>query len=206
MSTLTMPAPVGIPPFPIQKISVARYHQMIEKGVYTEDDKVELIEGYIVSKMPHGTPHDSTMDAYEAALEGKLPSGWRIRCQRAVTLPDSEPEPDYAIVRWRTRAYALHHPTPADIGHLAEVADSSLDQDRGAKKRIYARAGIPIYWIVNLVENLIEVYTQPSGPTANPDYASRQDFARGDTIPLILDGQTICTLAVSDLLPDAASA
>lgn len=200
MSVLTMPAP-GIPPFPVQRISVDKYHELIERDMYTEDDKVELIEGYIVPKMARGLPHDSTMDCFDLAFEGRLPPGWKMRCQRAVTLIDSEPEPDYAIVRMPARGFESRHPTPKDIGQLTEVSDSSLDQDRGEKKRVYARAGIPVCWIVNLVDNIIEVYTQPSGPTENPDYASRQDFARGDVVPVVLDGVTIASLPVSDLLP-----
>jgi Uma2 family endonuclease len=201
MSILTMPPPAGIPPFPMQTISVAKYHEMIQKGVYAEDDKVELIEGYIVAKMPHGTPHDSTMDQIDVAREGILPVGWKARSQRAITLSDSEPEPDYAIVRFAPRIFATRHPGPSDIGLIIEVADSSLSFDRKDKCRIYARAGIVIYWIVNIPDGIIEVYTQPSGPTAAPSYASRQDFARGDMVPLVLDGISVAALPVSDLLP-----
>jgi hypothetical protein len=174
---------------------------MIQAGVYTEDDRVELIEGYIVPKMPHGTPHDSTMDQIDIALESSLPPGWRARSQRAITLSDSEPEPDYAIVRWSPRAFATHHPGPADIGLIIEVADSSLEFDRKEKGRVYARAGIVAYWIVNIPDGIIEVYTQPSGPTANPAYASHQDFSRGDSVPLVLDGVTAASLLVAYILP-----
>lgn len=201
MSALTMPPPAGIPPFPVQTIAVAKYHQMIKAGVYTEDDKVELIEGYIVPKMPRGTDHDSTMDQIDIALQGILPSGWKARSQRAITLADSEPEPDFAIVRWRPRAYAARHPGPADIGLVIEVADSSLLFDRRDKCRIYARAGIAIYWIVNIPDGLIEVYTQPSGPAPSPAYASHQDFSGGDSVTVVLDGQTVASIPVADILP-----
>jgi Uma2 family endonuclease len=84
---------------------------------------------------------------------------------------------------------------------LAEVADSSLLRDQRDKTRIYARANIPIYWIINLVDRRIEVYTQPSGPTAIPAYGSFQTYQTGDTIPLVLDGNTAATIPVADLLP-----
>jgi hypothetical protein len=84
---------------------------------------------------------------------------------------------------------------------LIEVSDSTLAGDRADKGRIYARANIPIYWIVNLVDRLIEIYTSPSGPIADPTYAQRQDYRPGDSVPLILDGITVTTIAVSDLLP-----
>src|SRR5262245_36515017 len=123
MSTLTMPAPGGIPPFPIQKITVARYHQMIEKGVYTEDDKVELIEGYIVAKMPQNPPHGGTVQNVEKKVLRKLPTGWTTRCQAPVTLMDSEPEPDVVAVKGDEATYFKRHPKPSDIGLLVEVAE-----------------------------------------------------------------------------------
>lgn len=201
MSTLTMPPPVGIPTFPIQKISVARYHQMIERGVYSEDDKVELIEGYIVPKMSQKPPHGGTVQNVEKKILRRLPTGWTTRSQAPITLPDSEPEPDVVAAKGDEAAYFTRHPKAADIGLLIEVSESTLKSDRGEKKRVYARAGIPVYWIVNLADHLIEVYTQPSGPTESPDYAFRQDFARDDTIPLVLDGVVVASLPVSDLLP-----
>lgn len=105
------------------------------------------------------------------------------------------------MVQGDEKTYLLFHPKPVDIGLLVEAADSSLSSDRVAKFRTYARAGIPIYWIVNLVDQIIEVYTQPSGPTAAPAYASRQDFARGKAVSLVLNGVEIASLPVADLLP-----
>jgi Uma2 family endonuclease len=84
---------------------------------------------------------------------------------------------------------------------VGEVADVSLDRDRGIKKRIYARAGIAVYWIVNLVDSIIEVYTLPSGPTEIPDYGNRQDFGIADAVPVILDGVEVGRIAVKDVLP-----
>jgi Uma2 family endonuclease len=94
-----------------------------------------------------------------------------------------------------------HHPTAGDAGLLIEVADSSLLRDQRDKTRIYARANIPCYWIVNLVDQRIEVYTQPSGPTAVPAYGAFQTYQPGDSIPLVLDGNVVASLPVADLLP-----
>ena len=108
-------------------------------------------------------PHDGTLDLLMDCLFPMMPSGWRVRVQQAVTLSDSVPEPDLAIVRQRGVGYKQHHPAPADIGIAIEVADSLLAGDRADKCRIYGRAGVPWYWIVNLVDMQIEVYSSPSG-------------------------------------------
>src|SRR5262249_31941362 len=99
------------------------------------------------------------------------------------------------------RTYMTHHPGPADVGLLVEVAESSLHRDRNEKARIYAEAAIPFYWIVNLVDCQIEEYSQPSGAGNASGYAQRQDFAVGTRVPLILDGITVATVAANDLLP-----
>ena len=116
-------------------------------------------------------------------------------------LPDSQPEPDFAVVRGNARTYFSRHPSTADVGLLVEVADSSLLRDQRDKTRIYARAGIPCYWIVNLVDRRVEVFTQPSGPTAVPAYGAFQTFQPGDAVPIALDGAPAGTVPAADLLP-----
>jgi Uma2 family endonuclease len=185
----------------IARFSVARYQRMIEAGILTSEDKVELLENYVILKMPHNPPHDGTLDLVKAAIPLHIPSGWFARIQQTVSLPDSQPEPDFAIVRGTPRSYLTRHPVPADVGLVVEVADSSLLRDQRDKTRIYARAGIVCYWIVNLVDRRIEVYTQPSGPTTVPAYSSFQIYQPGDAVPVVLDGATIGTVPVDDLLP-----
>lgn len=181
--------------------SVARYQRMIESGILTSEDKVELLESYLVLKMPHNPPHDGTLDLVKAAIPARIPSGWLYRIQQTIVLSDSQPEPDFALVRGTPRTYLTRHPGPADVGLILEVADSSPLRDQRDKTRIYARAAISIYWIVNLVDRRIEVYTQPTGPTVVPTYAASQLYHSGDTVPLVLDGSTAGTVSVDDLLP-----
>jgi Uma2 family endonuclease len=183
------------------KFSVARYQQMIEGGILTPDDKVELLENYVVLKMPRNPPHDSTLQRMLRPLLRALPSGWDLRVQAALTLTDSQPEPDFAVVRGGAADYETRHPGPADTGLVIEVANSSLLRDRHDKTRIYARAGIPVYWIVNLVDRRIEVYSQPNAALPVPAYASFQTYQPGDAIPLVLDGVTVGTVTAADLLP-----
>jgi Uma2 family endonuclease len=183
------------------RFSLARYQRMIETGILTPDDKVELLENYVVLKMPRNPLHDGTILRMSKRLPKRLPAGWDLQIQGAVVLGDSQPEPDGAIIREDPADYTTRHPAPADIGGLIEVADSSLLRDQRDKTRIYARANIPCYWIINLVDRRIEVYTQPSGPTAVPAYGSFQIYQPGDPVPLVLDGQTVGTVAADELLP-----
>jgi Uma2 family endonuclease len=185
----------------IPRFSVARYQHMIETGALDDNDKMELLENYLVLKMPQNPPHSGTLDLVSGTVGSVLPPGWYQREQKAVVLSDSQPEPDDAVVRGNRRSYLSRHPGPADIGLLIEVANSSLLRDRRDKTRIYARANIVCYWIVNLVDHRVEVYTQPSGPTAVPSYGSFQIYQPGDMVPLVLDGNTVGTVAVNDLLP-----
>jgi Uma2 family endonuclease len=183
-----------------RRFSVDEYHRLTQIGMLTEDDNLELIEGYLVHKMARNPPHDSTLNRANKRLAKLLPVGWEIRILCAVTLIDSEPEPDVAVVREDPVEYAIRHPNATDVGLLIEVSDSTLAGDRADKGRIYARAGIALYWIVNLVDRQIEVYTSPSGQTAVPGYGQRQDYQVGDVISLELDGKIIGTIAVQDIL------
>jgi len=115
-------------------------------------------------------------------------------------LSDSQPEPDFTIARGDARAYLHRHPTVADVILVIEVAHSSLLRDQREKTRIYARAGVAVYWIINLVDRRVEVYTQPSGATAAPAYGNVQTFLPSDTISLVLDGNTLA-IPVNELLP-----
>src|SRR5437763_2297749 len=164
----------------IARFSVARYQRMIETGILTAEDKVELLENYVVLKMPRNPPHDSTIQRMLGKLFPRCPQGWGLRVQLAVTLSDSQPEPDFAFVRGSAEDYEIHYPGANDVGLVIEVADSSLLRDQRDKTRIYARGGIVCYWIINLVDRRIEVYTQPSGPTAVPAYGAFQIYQPGD--------------------------
>jgi Uma2 family endonuclease len=185
----------------LRRFSVDEYHRMIQAGILDEDDPVELLEGYVVLKMPRNPPHDTALQLVRKRIEALLQPGWDTRIQSAVTLPDSEPEPDVAVVRGDERTYATRHPGPADVGLLVEVSDSTLQRDRDDKGRIYARAGIPAYWIVNLIDRQVEVLSGPSGPAPTPAYVQRQVFPGGTAVALVLDGNVIGAVAVQSLLP-----
>jgi Uma2 family endonuclease len=185
----------------LRRFTVAEYQRMIRNGIIREGERCELLEGWVVEKMSRNPPHDLVLGLVEDAVGSRLPAGWFRRDQSAVTTSDSEPEPDVGVVRGKRRDFGRRHPGPADMGLVIEVSESSLDQDRTEKQRIYARASIPVYWIVNIVEEQVEVYTDPTGDCDEPCYRSRRDYHRDEEVPLVLDGVEVARIPVRDVLP-----
>jgi hypothetical protein len=196
--TVVIPAGSSLP---VYRISVAMYHEMIRAGILGEDDPIELLEGLLVPKMPKYPPHVTANNLLVAAFAKLLPDGFVLRVQDPITLKRSEPEPDIVVACGRPRDFSTTHPGPKQVALLVEVAESSLAYDRGVKKRIYAAAGIDIYWVVNLPESTIEVFTEPFGGTKAADYRTHQTFTARQKLPVVLNGKKIGTLAVADVLP-----
>lgn len=194
------PTVFPVPPMPVYRFTVEQYHNMIERGIFTENDRVELLEGWITPKMTHNPPHDCCVLLAQTELLDRLPTDCVLRVQSAITTRDSEPEPDLAIARGPARRYARAHPKPADISLLIEVADATLEADRNEKGRLYARARIVAYWIINLIDEQIEVYTEPRGGRS-PAYRQRNDYGIRDSIPLILNGKDLGRIRVRELIP-----
>lgn len=149
-------------PFPVRRISVTEYHKMGEIGIFGEYERVELIEGVIRKMGPKGTRHTTSVSNLTNLLPLLLEGEALIRVQDPIVLnDDTEPEPDVAVIKPRGDAYTEAHPHPDDVLLLIEVADTSLEYDREIKLPRYAVSGIPEVWIVNLVENIVEVYCNP---------------------------------------------
>jgi Uma2 family endonuclease len=185
----------------LKRFTVAEYHAMIDAGVFAEDENFELLEGLIVHKMTKHPPHWIATELLRQELDALRIQGFFIHSQNPVTTSDSEPEPDLALVRGQPRDYLAGNPDPLHAPLVIEVAESSLSQDRRWKKRIYARAGIPVYWIVNLIDRQIELYTQPSGVAEQPDYATCQIIPADGELPVMIDGREVGRLAAKDILP-----
>jgi Uma2 family endonuclease len=186
---------------PLYRLTVEQWHQMIASGTLTDDDPVELIEGVMVFKMPRHPPHILATKRLDLLISQLLPDGWSYRRQEPLTLDDSEPEPDGAVVEGSDESFANRLPEGHEIAVVIEVSDATLARDRGMKLRIYARAGIPVYWIVNLIERRIEVYSEPQASLPEPAYAKTRIFAPGEAVEVVLKGQIIGTVAVSAVLP-----
>jgi Uma2 family endonuclease len=190
-----------VPAEPIWRLSVEQYHEMINVGILTDEDRVELLEGWLVARTPKKPPHSVTTQLTRESLARLLPPGWHVDAQDPITTEDSEPEPDVAVIRGEQRDYLERHPGPDEVALVIEVADTTLRRDRGLKKRLYARAGIPVYLIINLPESQIEVYTSPTGEAEEPDYQQRQDYLPTDEVPIIIEGREVGRLAVKEVLP-----
>lgn len=158
-----MQVAIAAPPVERFRLSSERYHTMIEKGIFGEDEHIELIEGEIVTMSPIGAEHSGLVKKLAELLFGLLNKRALISVQDPIQLDDfSEPEPDLALLRPRSDYYMRSLPTPADVLLVIEVADSSLAYDRTVKMPLYAQAGIPEAWIVNLIDRWIEVSRDPS--------------------------------------------
>lgn len=191
---------ISMPAFPVRRFSVDEYHRMIDAGVLAEEDRVELLEGWIVPQMVRRPRHDATIELVEAALRARLPHGYRLRIQSAITTVDSEPEPDLALVKGTARDHMDRHPRADEVGLVVEVADTTLARDR-EKCRVYARAGVPHYWIVNLPERQVEVFSQPTVSEDDGSYAIRDIFSGEETLGLNLDDSRPASFVANELLP-----
>ena len=191
--------PSGPPPGPLWPLSVGQYHQMIDAGILTEDDPVELLDGSLVRKMPKNPPHVIVTQELHGWLLRALPANYFPNSQEPVTLATSEPEPDISVIRGQRRMFVKRHPHAAEAALFVEVSDTTLAHDRGPKKRIYARANIPQYWIINLIDRQIEVYREPDA--AAGEYRQQTTYGMQDEAPVVIDGTTIGTLRLAELLP-----
>jgi Uma2 family endonuclease len=185
----------------MRRLTVPQYHKMLDAGIIMEGERVELLEGYLLEKPVRNPPHDGVVTRLTNRIPRRVPVGWVVRVQCAVTFAESEPEPDGAIVRGDDTTYDGRHPDRADFGIVIEVSDSSLDFDRREKGRIYAREGIPVYWIINVADRQVELYTDPQPGASPPAYATRTDYLPGQDVPVLLDGQATSSIPVADLLP-----
>jgi Uma2 family endonuclease len=189
---------ISVPPFPIARFSVEQYHRMVRSGAFTEDDQLELIDGWVVKKTAKGPGHEFTTGELAARFETQAPAGAHVRNQAPITLDGSEPEPDLAVVRGSRSAYRDRHPGAADVLLVVEVSDTTLATDR-LKARTYARAGIPEYWIVNLSERCVEVHREPSAESGS--YARCDVVTERHSLALPDAGGGAEPIVVSDVLP-----
>jgi Uma2 family endonuclease len=196
MSTIT---PVHSRPSPplaspeVYRFTVDEYERMAE---VLDGCRVELIDGYLFRKTPKKPPHVWAVRCLVETIPSLLPPGWTWRKEDPVRIPAfDEPEPDVAVLRGSAQEYRKRIPDASDVVLLVEVAETTLARDRGEKLTAYARSGIAVYWIVNLIDRQVEVYTGPG----LEGYASRADFTAGQHVPVVIDGVEVGRIAVSDL-------
>jgi len=177
--------------------SLERYHKAIDSGVFTEEDKIELLYGQIYNLMPAGTPHEECVSLLGEFFRYRFGREYRYREEKSISIPNStsEPEPDFVVVV--NKSYANQSPHPEDILFLAEVVNSSLKYDRKIKVELYAEANLAEYWIINLVNRNIEVYLNPL--SEQKIYGSVRNYSESETFTSPFAGEVV----VAELLPDA---
>jgi len=194
------PRPAPADDFELRRFTVEEYHRLVEVGILQSGDPYELLDGWIVRKMPQNTPHVRTTNRFADRLRGLIANRWDLRTGNPITLESSEPEPDIVIAVGQPENYDDRHPSPNEIELLVEVSDATLDRDKRLKLPIYARAKIAVYCIVNIPERRVEVYTEPRGGKSAA-YRDRKDYGIDDVLPLIVSGTLIGSIPVRGILP-----
>jgi len=196
---MTFRADYGICRWPTRLWTVDQYHRAIEHGILLPEDGCELLSGWIVER-PMSTPREAySISALMNWLGRHLSDDWRVGGRYPITMPESEPEPDIVVFTGEQGQYWNRHPNPSDVVLVVEVCESTWEMDFGEKLRLFATHGIEQYWIVNIPEHRVEVYTDPQSGK-NPRYQRRIEYATGTDIPLTLAGQIVGTPPVSEFL------
>ena len=178
------------------RLTGAEYDRVVELGVLGKYDKVELIDGEVLVKMSRGEPHDLALEILSGRVARMLTDEVAARCQLEVRLGDQRPEPDLVVcVPREQRRHGK--PGTGELFLVVEVADSSLADDRGWKAEMYAEAGVPEYWVVNIPDQQVEVHTDPT-PSG---YGTRTDLSPGQVVPLVIEGVRYGDIPVADLFP-----
>jgi len=189
------------PPVPLKRWKRVEYERLVDRGAFDSGDRVELIDGLLLVAEPQSSPHYTAIRLIEQALTRAFGEGWDVRTQAPIALDDaSEPEPDVAVVRGALRDYATAH--PVDPVLVVEVSLSSLAFDREHKASLYARAGRPEYWIVNLIDRVMEVRREPAPEPSAPygwDYALVDVLGPTERVSAL--GAPAVQIPVADLLP-----
>ncbi|WFP51642.1 Uma2 family endonuclease [Methylomonas sp. EFPC3] len=162
---------------------IAEWHRMGEAGIFPPESRLELIEGEILTMAPIGFNHAGHINRLNHILNRLLGDQAVVSVQNPIQLGDlSEPEPDFLLLKPNADFYTTRHPNAVDVLLLIEVSDSTLRFDREQKRRLYATHQIPEYWIVNLIDNCLEIYRQPD----DGDYQKQTTLAKADTVNLVV--------------------
>jgi Uma2 family endonuclease len=146
----------------VKRFTLEEYHKLTELGFFHEDDHIQLINGELIEMVAKGRAHETCLRKLWKELPVVIGNRATLQSQAPITIPPkSEPEPDFAIVKNRDDDYLSSHPQGEDVLLVIEVADSSIEYDQKVKIPLYAKAGIPDYWILNLLDNCLECYSEP---------------------------------------------
>jgi hypothetical protein len=199
MATQTQETQSGLVPY---RVTVRQFKRMIDARVFPGRGRIELLGGRLVERMTKNDPHTFANSQLGDDLRRMLPDDLVVRQEGSADLGRySRPEPDLVIVRGPHERYRAGAPQPEDILLVIEVADSTYKKDRGPMWQLYASAGLPCYWIVNIPKRVIEVYESPSGRGKAAAYGGSATFGESDEVPVVVDGRVIGRIAVNRVLP-----
>jgi Uma2 family endonuclease len=188
----------GLVPY---RLTVRQFEKMIIGGIFRDEDRVELLAGLLIKKMTTYDPHDFAVDQLGDNLGRILPGDWITRQEKSVVLGRYwRPQPDITVARGPRTRYRSKAPSVADLGMLMEVADSTYAKDRGLKWGKYADCRVSVYWIVNIRERRIEVYSSPSGRGKAAHYRERKDYGPDEEVPVVIQGQEVGRIKVSEIV------
>ena len=205
MSTATVVAPSQAPEADVPyDLTIDLFSRMVESGLIPRDRRVFLTNGRLYEKMAKTKAHGSIGAAVTRAVDRRLPPDWSLWPESTIVLdPTNAPLPDFAVVRSGDllgRAAPDRYPGPGDIGLLIEVAVTSLHDDLTTTLELYARALIPVYWVVDVPGRRILVHTEPRVVDGKGEYARVETFRPGQSLPLVLDGQEVARIPFDELL------
>ena len=186
---------------PSERLTVDDYRRRAALGEFSASANFELLEGVVVPKARQSLRHEGALEKIQEVLRKLLPEGWHLRVQQPIHTTDSQPEPDVAIVAGALDGYTNRPPRAEDVALVVEAADASLISDRRLKGRVYARAGILTYWLLNLIDSQLEVFSNPSGPVQMPGYHEQRVYRSEDKLSLVIGLDDLGTIRVADLIP-----
>jgi Uma2 family endonuclease len=196
MAAAILPATL---PYHPARLTVERYHALVAAGTFTEEDRVELLDGVVASKMPKNPRHSATTRRCDLLLSSLLTGNYHVQNQEPITLSNSEPEPDVAVIRGGLADYTERHPSGVETMLVVEVSDTTLITDR-YKSQLYAAEMIAEYWIVNLQESCIEVHSDPESSAAQSLYRSVRVFGLTEDFSFQIAGRNLGQIAVAEII------
>jgi Uma2 family endonuclease len=186
------------------RMTAEEYFRAIEADVFQHQRRIELWEGQIYEKMAKKLPHSGSHSLVLAALFRALPNDWSIWSENPILVDDfTAPLPDVTVIRGTPHVYTSRGSFPkfGEIGLVVEVAETSLRKNLTDTLKVYARAELPYYWVVNLVVGRVEVYSEPRVDGDLASYGKAEMFGRGQDVPVVLDNHEVARIPVNDLLP-----
>ncbi len=178
--------------------TVEQFDRLVQLGVVGQQEKVELIEGRIVRKAAGDRSYPLAAKQAMLALLRVLPRGWHVASEKSVVVSQwSKPLPDMAVVRGQAGDYRKRDVRLPEVALVVHIAQTSLEHDRTVMTRVYASGGVPVYWILNLVDQRIEVFSNPT----SDHYDSCEDYQFGQHVPLVIEGVDVGPIPVVDILP-----